>query len=300
MRYASIVLLVSVALSTNLFAQDRSSKRSEQKAAFQELRADLHSWFERDVYPIAKDWHEQYDASLAPEDLRTLQGLRVEAKRLKEAVVSDLKNLRGTFERGDRKELREKMDDLRDRHRDAVEQLLERLKPIAKRSRTKLRELFDANEDKIEAWRDQARQIVGEWRDDHDDLNFRGLFSRGGHHLPLIAGDGRRAAVRFILWDGSMPPAPEAKTSAPRRMPMNASPAPSENAATINAANIPDGQHALQIFDMNGTLVRTSTVTAVSGQVSQKVDLTGLPAGTYMVSINTPAGRSTTNVVVSR
>jgi hypothetical protein len=300
MRFASIVLLVSVAFSTGLFAQDRSTKRAEHKAAFQELRADLRSWFERDVYPTAKMWHEQYDASLAPEDLRTLQGLRAEAKRLKEAVTSDIRNLRGTFERGDRSELREKIGEIRDNHRESVEQLLERLKPIAKRSRTKLREMFDANEDKIESWRDQARQIVGDWRDEHDDLNFRGMFSRGGHNLPLIGGDGRKAAIRFILWDGSMPPASESKTSAPRRMPMNISPAPSGNNATVDISNIPDGQHTLQVFDMNGTMVRSTTVTALSGQVHHNIDLSGLAAGAYMVSINTPAGRSTSNVVVSK
>ena len=300
MRFTVIALLAVLALSNSTFAQDRSRTREERKEAFQDLRTDLRSWFERDVYPTAKLWHEQYDSSLAPEDLRKLQGLRAEAQRLKESVTTDIKNLRGTFERGDRKELREKLDQIRNRHRESVEQLLEQLKPIAKRSRTKLREMFDANEDVIESWRDQARSIIGEWREEHDELNFRGLFSRGGHHLPLIAGDGRKAAIRFILWDGSMPPVPETKTSAPRRMPMNITPAPSVNAATVHAVNIPDGQHTLQVFDMNGTLVRTSTVTALLGQVNQQIDLAGLPIGTYMVSINTPAGRSTTNVVVSR
>lgn len=296
MRYFILTLVAVIALTGNATAQDKSNNKGARREALQELRADMRAWFEREVYPTAKMWHEQYDASLSPEDLRTLQGLRAEAKRLKEAVTADLKNMRGSFERGDRSELREKMGDLRDKHRDAVEQLLERLKPIAKRSRTKLRELFDANEDKIEAWRAQARDIVGDWRDDHDELGLKG----GHRQLPLIGADGRKAAVRFILWDGSMPPAPESRPLAPSRMPMKVSPAPSGNTATVDISNIPDGQHTLQVFDMNGTMVRSTTVTALSGQVNHKIDLSGLPAGTYMVSINTPAGRSTSNVVVSK
>jgi hypothetical protein len=83
-------------------------------------------------------------------------------------------------------------------------------------------------------------------------------------------------------------------------MPMNISPAPSGNNATVDISNIPDGQHTLQVFDMNGTMVRSTTVTALSGQVHHNIDLSGLAAGAYMVSINTPAGRSTSNVVVSK
>lgn len=299
MKHLLVIIVALVCVQAGV-AQDKSSKRAERRAAMTELRSDMRAWFEREVYPTAKMWHEQYDASLSAEDLKTLQGLRQEAKRLKETVISDLKNMRSTFERGDRSELREKMDDLRDKHRDAVEDLLERLKPIAKRSRTKLRQLFDDNEDKIETWRKQARDIVGDWREEHDDLNFKGMFGRGHHQLPFLSGDGRKAAVRFILWDGTMPPAPDAGLFAPQRMPMNVSPAPMGNTATVDVSNVPDGQHTLQVFDMNGTMVRSLNVTSVSGKVNHQFDLSGLAAGTYMVSINTPAGRSTTNVVVTK
>jgi hypothetical protein len=300
MKHALVICAALISLHAAAIAQDKSTKRAERRAAMTELRSDLRTWFEREVYATAKSWHEQYDASLPAEDLRTLQGLRQEAKRLKESVANDLQNMRGTFERGNRSELRDKMSDLREKHRDAVKDVLERLKPIAKRSRTKLRQLFDDNEDKIESWRGQARDIVGDWRDEHEDLDFNGMFGRGGQQLPLMGGDGRKAAIRFILWDGTMPPAPEAGIFTPQRMPMSVSPAPSGSAATVDVANVPDGQHALQVFDMNGRLVRTVNVTAQSGKVNHRFDLSGLPAGTYMVSINTPAGRSTTNVVVTK
>jgi len=282
-------------------AQDKATRKAARIEAFQELRGDLRSWFEQDVYPTAKIWHEQYDASLTSQDLADLQRLRAEAKRLREAVKADLKSLRITAESGSRSSMREELQDVREKYKDDVENLLERLKPIAKRSRTILRKLFDDNEDKIESWRSTARDIVGDWREEHDDLSMKGMFGRGDHQLPLLAGDGRKAAVRFILWDGTMPPAPETRMSAPQqRMPMNVSPAPSGNTATVSAMNVPDGQHMLQVFDMNGTLIRSTAVTSVSGKITQNIDLSGIPAGTYMLSVNTPAGRSTTNLVINK
>jgi hypothetical protein len=282
-------------------AQEKAARKAARIEAFHELRGDLRSWFEQDVYPTAKIWHEQYDASLTSQDLADLQRLRAEAKRLREAVKADLKSLRITAESGSRSSMREELQDVREKYKDDVENLLERLKPIAKRSRTILRKLFDDNEDKIESWRSTARDIVGDWREEHDDLSMKGMFGRGDHQLPLLAGDGRKAAVRFILWDGTMPPAPETRMSAPQqRMPMNVSPAPSGNTATVSAMNVPDGQHMLQVFDMNGTLIRSTAVTSVSGKITQNIDLSGIPAGTYMLSVNTPAGRSTTNLVINK
>jgi hypothetical protein len=282
-------------------AQEKAARKAARIEAFHELRGDLRSWFEQDVYPTAKIWHEHYDASLTSQDLADLQRLRAEAKRLREAVKADLKSLRITAESGSRSSMREELQDVREKYKDDVENLLERLKPIAKRSRTILRKLFDDNEDKVESWRSTARDIVGDWREEHDDLSMKGMFGRGDHQLPLLAGDGRKAAVRFILWDGTMPPAPEPRMSAPQqRMPMNVSPAPSGNTATVSAMNVPDGQHLLQVFDMNGTLIRSTAVTSVSGKITQNIDLSGIPAGTYMVSVNTPAGRSTTNLVINK
>lgn len=301
MKHLLIIFGFVCMFTTAGTAQDKATRKAARIEAFQELRGDLRSWFEQDVYPTAKIWHEQYDASLTSQDLADLQRLRAEAKRLREAAKTDLKSLRTTAESGSRSSIREELQNVREKYKDDVASLLERLKPIAKRSRTMLRKIFDDNEDKIEAWRSMARDIVGDWREEHDDLSMKGMFGRGDHQLPLLSGDGRKAAVRFILWDGTMPPAPEPRFSArQQRMPMNVSPAPSGNTATVSAMNVPDGQHMLQVFDMNGTLIRSTAVTSVSGKITQNIDLSGIPAGTYMVSVNTPAGRSTTNLVINK
>jgi F0F1-type ATP synthase membrane subunit b/b' len=260
----------------------------------------MHAWFEREVYPTAKVWHDQYDASLSREDLSELTRLRAEAKRIRESVITDIKNIASNADRESRSEMKEQVRNLREKYRGELQDLIDRVKPIAKRSRTMLRQLFDENEDKNEAWRDKARQIVGDWRDEHDDIGFRGEFGKGGMKLPLIAGDGRKAALRFILWDGTMPDQHTSRTATKIRMPMTVAPAPTGNSATVSALNVPDGQHTLQLFDMNGTMLRSIQVSSAAGKVQQSVDLAGLPAGTYVVSINTPAGRSTTNLVINK
>lgn len=194
-----IIALTLVALALPALSQDQRAKRQD---AVKELRTDLRAWYMRDVLPTVSRLHSEYDASLTREDLATLTRLRADAKRLRNDVRKDMQSLKGDFERGGRAELRNRLKDLREKHREEYKRIVEQVKPIAKRSRTKLREIFDANEDKIEQWRAEAKKIVGDWKDDHDDLNMNG---RDNSRFPLLGGgDPRRSALRFILWDGTV------------------------------------------------------------------------------------------------
>lgn len=193
-----IIALTLVALALPAHSQDQRAKRQD---AVKELRTDLRAWYMRDVLPTVSRLHSEYDASLTREDLATLTRLRADAKRLRNDVRKDMQSLKGDFERGGRAELRNRIKDLREKHRDEYKRIVEQVKPIAKRSRTKLREIFDANEDQIEQWRAQARKIVGDWKEENDDL---GLNNRGAGHLQMLSSDPRRSTLRFILWDGTV------------------------------------------------------------------------------------------------
>ena len=194
-----IIALSLIALALPAHSQDQRAKRQE---AVKELRTDLRAWYMSDVLPTVSRLHSEYDASLTREDLATLTRLRADAKRLRNDVRKDMQSLKSDFERGGRAELRNRIKDLREKHSDEYKRIVEQVKPIAKRSRTKLREIFDANEDKIEQWRAQAKKIVGDWKDDHDDL---GMKNGNNSRFPLLGGDPRRSALRFILWDGTTP-----------------------------------------------------------------------------------------------
>jgi hypothetical protein len=194
-----IIALSLIALALPAHSQDQRPKRQE---AVKELRTDLRAWYMSDVLPTVSRLHSEYDASLTREDLATLTRLRAEAKRLRNDVRKDMQSLKSDFERGGRAELRNRIKDLREKHRDEYKRIVDQVKPIAKRSRTKLREIFDANEDKIEQWRAQAKKIVGDWKDEHDELDLNG---RNNSRFPMLGGDPRRSTLRFILWDGTTP-----------------------------------------------------------------------------------------------
>jgi hypothetical protein len=194
-----IIALSLIALALPAHSQDQRPKRQE---AVKELRTDLRAWYMSDVLPTVSRLHSEYDASLTREDLATLTRIRAEAKRLRNDVRKDMQSLKSDFERGGRAELRNRIKDLREKHRDEYKRIVDQVKPIAKRSRTKLREIFDANEDKIEQWRAQAKKIVGDWKDEHDELDLNG---RNNSRFPMLGGDPRRSTLRFILWDGTTP-----------------------------------------------------------------------------------------------
>ena len=290
-------------------AQNKPSK-AERHEAIKDLRSDMRIWFERDVYPSLKKWHQEYDASLTADDLSMLTRLRAEIKQLKESMRADMKSVKSSADHGNREARKDKIETLREKHHAEMERILDGVKPIAKRSKEKLRSIFDTNEDQIEAWRDHAREIMKTWKNEH-----QGMGGKKGHHgkamgLPLIGQDGKRAALKFILWDSSVPPMDEAMLGNDlldgrqnhgrnKLGPISISPAPSGNAANISISNVPNGAATLELFDMNGTLVRSIPVNAVNGVIDQRVDLSGLATGTYMASVNTPEGRRTGQIVVN-
>jgi hypothetical protein len=194
-----IIALSLIVLALPARSQDQRAKRQD---AVKDLRTDLRAWYMSDVLPTVSRLHTEYDASLSREDMATLTRLRADAKRLRNDVRKDMQSLKSDFERGGRAELRNRIKDLREKHRDEYMRIVEQVKPIAKRSRTKLREIFDANEDKIEQWRLEAKKIVGDWKDEHDDLD---IGKRDNSRFPLLGGDPRRSTLRFILWDGTTP-----------------------------------------------------------------------------------------------
>lgn len=290
-------------------AQRNDASRAERREAALDLRNDLRTWFEKDVYPSLKTWHDEYDASLSAEDRATLTTLRAEAKKLRAEMMAEMASMKGAARGGDRNGMRERMEEMRDEHRDAMENIIDRVKPIAKRSKDKLRAIFDANEDRIEEWRNEARAIVKAWRSEHPEMSGKGRGHRGPmggpDGLPIIGEDGKRAALRFILWDGTMPPVgPENDMmglgpQAGRQPlgPISITPAPSGNAATVRVTNVPNGPATLEIYDMNGTLVRTVNVTAANNTIETSVDISGLVRGSYMASVNTPNGRRTGQII---
>ena len=198
-RTIAIVVAVLMLVTTSSWAQRNRDRGNESRKARAELRNEMRTWFGKSVYPTLKQWHDAYDAQLSASDRATIQQLRSEARLARERLQEGLSKLVSA----PRDERRDIADGIREDYRESMKSIIDRVTPIAKSSRTFLRDLFDKNEPQLDSWRDEARRMIDEWRtkNDVDDDRRRG---DDMGNLPLLGGDGSRAALRFILWDGSL------------------------------------------------------------------------------------------------
>lgn len=198
LRLFIVTMLALGALSAPASAQRERGRGKEARKARTELRTELRTWFTKSVYPTMKQWHDAYDAQLSASDRAILQQLRTESRQARERLEDGLTKLLSA----PRDERRDLAEDIRDDYRTTMKSIIDRVTPIAKSSRTFLRGLFDKNETQLESWRDESRKIVDAWHARHDDEGDRPRKPMGG--LALLGGDGRKAALRFILWDGTL------------------------------------------------------------------------------------------------
>ncbi|MBL0322766.1 MAG: hypothetical protein IPP80_10415 [Ignavibacteria bacterium] len=131
----------------------------------------MRTWFEADVYPSLKKRHQEQRCQpffRRPRNIGPSIALRQSNSR--DAMQGHDGTLRAPAKKGDRDEMHEKMEALREKHHDAMENIIDGVKPIIKRSKDKLRSIFDTNEDQIEAWRDKAREIMKSWSNEHQGM----------------------------------------------------------------------------------------------------------------------------------
>lgn len=297
-RYIMILLVAAVATSM-VTAQPRGDRQRNGKGQgqHQELREQMRSWFETSVLPTLRTWHNEYDASLSADDLATLKKLRAEAKQLKSTTQQSMLALRDQGLTKD--ERREQAKALRERTHDEMMKIIEQVKPIAQRSKTFLRDLFDRNEEKIDAWREQAREMIDDYCEQHDiDQGF------GRHGGPGMMGGmglldgGRRAALRFILWDGSS--LPEDQMIDRSMGSIDVAPNPSGTTATVRMNDLTNGPATIEVFDMNGNRKASQPVSVTNGRLDTTISTSDLTPGTYMISVSTATGRKSTTIVVNR
>ena len=295
-----LTALTIVAAPLSAQRRERDADREQRRQRHQELRAEIHDWVTTSVLPEVRTWQQSFDQSLSSSELADLQNLRQRAATLKESIHVEMKELRSSVDRSDRSALRKQMHEIRKKHRTEMREILDALEPIAKAHRDELRDLYDSKEDQIEAWREELRSKM-------QDVKGRGRHHRGGHDgLKMLMGHGQEMATRFLLWDGStpsLPSEPRGTTSMDRRgrqlSPIHVSPNPSENTARVRMAELPNGPSSIEIFDMNGNLVRRQEVSVTSKRLDETISIDGLAPGTYMVSVNTPNGRRSETLVVT-
>lgn len=288
---ALVYLLLSGTSQTTAQPADKTQRREDVKA----LRTDMRAWFERSVQPTLLEWKRDYDASLSAEDLAALNVLRQEAKAHMRAHWKNKKH------DGVSKDVRHDKKD--GRHHEARKAFLERLKPIAERSKGKLRSIFENGKDRIEVWRSEALDIFDNWQESHPDarqhfdphMGSLGVMPFGPGHGHM----GKRAAIRFILWDGTVG-ADEARVGITPTSPIRVAPLPAAGTVALALDDMQNGPATIELFTMDGNLVKSLSVNIAGNALDETIDVSALPTGTYMASVNTPSGRRTSQIVVNR
>ncbi len=287
-------ILIVVALVCATLQTTRADDRSRRHKIDPEQAKELREWFKNEVYPTLKKMHDEYDASLSAEDLTKLTALRNQAKQVKEKILLEMKSVKD--QDLDKEEARKRLHQIREQSHDDMYDLAEQVRPIIERSKEKLKAIFDAHEDDIEAWKEKVEDMRGKGSDPTMDM-FRG--------------NPRRIVLRFVLWDGSLPSNPpptfgqEGLTSGVDRLtstsaPLSVFPNPSGTSARISLDNVEQSTVKIDVFDMNGTLVSSHTATTQNGRLDATIPTTGLAEGNYMVSVNTPTGRRSSSLAVTR
>lgn len=179
---AALVTAIAVPVISNtpVTSEKHPTGKSEQ-------RQEFWNWFQNNVYPTLKKWHDEYDASLSSADLASLNTLRNQARQNKLALKAKAIELReNTTTKTDKKEA---IQHLKSQAKDAKSDIAKQLRPIMQRSKEKLASIVKANQSTIEAWQKEAQA----------------KFTQIPKGAPMIQQDGKKAAVRFVLWDGTMP-----------------------------------------------------------------------------------------------
>lgn len=163
-----------------------AAHRADKKISA-EQKQEFWNWYQTTVYPTLKQWHDDYNASLSSADLATLNNLRAQARQHKLSLKARAKQLKqNSSSRTDKKEA---LQELRSEMKLARTELAKQLQPVMERSKEKLSSILQANQATLEAWRKEARE----------------KFSRLPKGAPMLDGGNKRAAARFVLWDGAMP-----------------------------------------------------------------------------------------------
>ena len=279
MKPLLLTALVYLLLSGTPTASAQPADKTQRRQDVQELRTEIRAWFDRSVKPTLIEWKREYDASLSAEDLAALNILRAEAKAHNKHKKHD-----GVG-------------------KDARKASFERLKPIAERSKEKLRSIFDKGEGDIERWLEEGKEIFDAWQDSHPNAKRRFDPYMGRHSMPFGPGHGhmgRNAAIRFMLFDYSLDEQHPTMQGAMTTSPLRIAPLPAEGIVALEMDDMPNGPATVDVYTMDGNLVKSVPVTISGNTLDTTIDVSSLPTGTYMASVNTTSGRRTSQIVVSR
>lgn len=268
-----------------------STARSRNKEATPEQRHAFREWFTTTVLPTLKQWHSEYDASLSAADLATLQKLRERVKAANDEFRSQAKSLRSSSEATSKK--KEALRELKDRRKQVLKDVAVQAKPIAMRSSETLESIARANATTIAQWREHVKEQLG----------------KASKHAYMFAPDSKKAALRFILWDGTSLPDKQqrdrsynsggAQGADVKNRNLTIIPNPCSVVARVQITDVQAQNVLIQVVDANGTVVATHQAMVNDGNVYSTIPLENIASGHYTVRAATPSECRSAQLLVS-
>ncbi len=250
----------------------------------QQVRAAIHQFAQREIFPKLQEWQSRFDQQLSAEDLSQLHQLRQQAaeirREFRQHLRTKLRELRQLRQRSASvEELEQKREEIRQlfrEHRKAMAPLARKALTIAKRYREALRNILREAKPHLIRWRQEIKRL----RKAH----------KRQHHPPIAPlfhhwlRNKRTLLLHFLLWNGtfSQPTDKQGNLGAPS--------APKSGNTLLqlppDLASATSQPTALTIFNLRGQTVYSGIA---DGTTLQPI-LHRLPSGIYFLQQQLPNG----------
>ena len=213
MKHIRIVPLAIIVITSPLFGQFGNREPDPTiRQAFSELRASIADYAKSNILPQMLSWKSQLDAALSQDDLIALDALRKKAAALRSKTGASTSAMRKAWKTEDYDKLKQSRETIKSLGAERKD-LLQDLKPIAVKYRDVLEKLGKQAKPQMLEWKEHGKALFSAWHEKHADaLQDRGRHMGMGMQRAGVMGFGfsmnkegqrKRAAVRFLLWDGS-------------------------------------------------------------------------------------------------
>jgi ElaB/YqjD/DUF883 family membrane-anchored ribosome-binding protein len=215
-RARAALLFIATALAVGSYRlQALPMELSEQPQQNASCREQIRSWAMKEILPVVRVWKNEFDAKLSGTELAQLNELRIKAQPLRLQREQLGKKIALAMRNRDEQAaapLRAEMRELRDDWEDLTEQLI----PIARAHRDELRALGEKAKPVVREWRATMRAKISECMSGKPEAQTEAA-RKIGRFLHELLSDERqessamrkRAAARFLLWDGTTLPQEE-------------------------------------------------------------------------------------------
>ncbi|MFM2134073.1 MAG: hypothetical protein RL156_1354 [Bacteroidota bacterium] len=241
---AALLLMAAALVSGSYSVRALPLAPTERVQQSSPCREQIRSWAMKEILPVVRVWKNEFDAKLSGTELAQLNELRIKAQPLRLQREQLGKKIALAMRNRDEQAaapLRAEMRELRNSWEDLTEQLI----PIARAHRDELRALGEKAKPVVREWRAAMRAKISECMASKPEAQTEAA-RKIGRFLDEFLSDERqespamrkRAAARFLLWDGTTLPQEEQFGNAHADADVNANASADPNSPLADKTNL--------------------------------------------------------------